>query len=679
VGTIALALRDRAGGDTLLAVGMVGLLAVLVVPLPQSMLDLLLTANLSFALLILVSALSAKEPLEFSSFPSILLFTTLSRLALNVASSRLILLEGEAGGVITAFGNFVVGGNLLVGGVVFLILVVVQFVVITKGAGRVSEVAARFTLDALPGKQMAIDADLNAGLIDESTARERRERIAREAEFHGAMDGASKFVRGDAIAGLLITGINLVIGFLAGLLDGLSAIEALHRYAILTVGDGLVSQIPALLIATAAGTLVVKSSSNVSLSEDLTLELLDKPSVLPTVASMLLVLGLLPGMPFLPFFAIAAGAIGVSRLRAGQPTREERQEAEEAAAAAAAEPAEPDVYSLLQVDRVALELGFGLVAMADSERGGTVIERIKILRNQIARDLGWVVPPIRVRENLELEAKTYRLLLGGDEVATGTLEPTLNLALGEDNGAPLRGVPTLDPSFGLPATWIDEDQRVEAELGGYTVVDPTTVLITHLGEVLRRNASDVISRDDVKRLLEDQKERAPALIEELWPNLLTTGEVQRVLAELLQEEVSIRNLPAILAGLADTAAVDKTPQLLVGAARQRVARAVCTPHLDPQGTLRVLTLDPRVERELIEGLGEGLLRRLIDALRRESERATAQAGGRAPVLVVQNGLRQRLAELLRQSLPHLRVVAFSELSGAARVESVGLVRLEETS
>ncbi|MEZ6185780.1 MAG: flagellar biosynthesis protein FlhA [Planctomycetota bacterium] len=686
-------LAGIADGDKILAVGFLAILTVLVVPLPQILLDLLIGVNISVSLLILVATLKAREPLDISTFPSLILFATLFRLSLNVASARLILLDGDAGSVITAFGNFVVGGNLFVGMVVFLILVIVQFVVITKGATRVSEVAARFTLDALPGKQMAIDADLNAGHIGEAEARRRRERVGEEAEFHGAMDGASKFVRGDAVAGLLIVALEVLGGLGMGLTQGLGISEALHKYAILTVGDGLVTQIPALLIATAAAVITVKSSSRSQLSEDLGNQLLGQPGVLATVGGMVLVMALAPGLPKLPFFLIAGGAFWLHRTWGGAAAEKDGKRAakdatEEAAAEEAA--ASDTLREALHLDRLCLELGYGLVPLADTERGGTVIERISLLRKQVAGDWGWLVPPIRVRENLEIAGNAYRLLIGGHEVATGDLEPGRYLAIGAGVGSDLDGVHTQEPSFGLPATWVEADERASAELRGYTLADPTTVLITHLGEVLRGNAAEILTRDDVQELLDALKETAPAVVNEVTPQLLSLGEVQRVLTALLEERVAIRQLQTILEAIADQAATSKETDALVNAARQRVSRAVILPHLDMDKKLAVLTFDPKVERRLLEALlrPEGIgadgpfLHSLVESVAKkqaEVAQGVGGFGGREAALIVQESIRSKVSRLLRHTLPRLGVLSYAELGGAPSIESVGIVTLGEAT
>jgi len=670
-------------GESVLAALMIATLAVMIVPVPQIVLDILITADIGLAILILFTTLSAREPLEFSTFPSILLLATLCRLALNVASSRLILLEGEAGSVIQAFGSFVVGGNLVVGGVVFLILVIIQFVVITKGAGRVSEVAARFTLDALPGKQMAIDADLGAGLIDETEAKTRRERIGREAEFYGAMDGASKFVRGDAIAGLLITAVNILGGLAIGISQGMSAGEALQLYAILTVGDGLVSQIPALVISIAAGAITVKSASKERLADDLNLELLSKPRVLGGVAVVILVFALIPGIPLVPFLLVGAGIGGLIWFRKViGPTQ---AKSEDASAAAPLSPgATPEeARDALRVDRIVLELGFGITALADVERGGALVERIALLRRSLASEAGWLVPAVRLRESFEIDPHAYRVLVLGYEVASGTIEPGRYLAIGgPDTSATLPGTQTVEPTFGQPAVWVDPNERANAELNGYTVADPTTVLVTHLGETLRLHAHELLGRDDVQELLDDLKERAPAVVNEICPGLLSLGQIQRSLAGLLKDRVPLRPLETILEALADQAGDDKNPTKLIEAARLRNVRAVAAPFLDGGGRLAILTLEPSIERRLIESVsgggglpGGGLLSRLMDAIRSAQVDAEARAGAAEPVLVVQGTLRPGLAELIRPSLPRLAVLSYSELGGAREIESLGVISL----
>ncbi|MBL4848241.1 MAG: FHIPEP family type III secretion protein [Planctomycetes bacterium] len=676
-------LLHGARGETVLAGLMIATLAVMIVPLPQIVLDVLITADIALAVLILFTTLSAREPLEFSTLPSVLLLATLCRLALNVASSRLILLEGEAGAVIEAFGTFVVGGNLVVGGVMFLILIIIQFVVITKGAGRVSEVAARFTLDALPGKQMAIDADLGAGLINESEAKTRRERVGREAEFYGAMDGASKFVRGDAIAGLLITAINILGGLAIGISKGMSAGEALHVYAILTVGDGLVSQIPALVISVAAGAITVKSASKARLADDLHVELLTKPRALAGVVVVILAFALIPGIPIIPFVCVAGGAGALLWWQRKQDGESESEEPGPGSALASPGATPEEAREALRVDRIVLELGFGITALGDTERGGELVERVALLRRSVASEAGWLVPALRLRESFEIDPHSYRILILGYEVATGSLEPGRYLAIGgPDTSGSLPGTKTTEPTFGQPAVWIDPSERANAELNGYTVADPTTVVVTHLGETLRLHAHELLGRDEVQELLDDLKERAPAVVNEICPGLLNLGQIQRSLSGLLRDRVPLRPLETILEALADQAAEDKNPTKLIEAARLRNVRAVTAPFLDASGRLAIMTLEPAIERRLIESVAGGgglpsggLLSKLMEAIRSGRADAESRAGAAEPVLVVQGTLRPGLAELIRPSLPRLAVLSYSELGGAREIESLGVISL----
>ena len=525
--------------DLVFAVAMIGILGILVLPLPASLLSMFLALNLTLAAMVLLVSLYTKEPLDFSTFPSLLLVTTLFRLGLNVASTRLILLEGQGGSVIEAFGNFVVGGNLVVGMVIFIILLVIQMVVITKGAGRISEVAARFTLDAMPGKQMAIDADLNAGIISEKEARERREKVTSEAEFYGSMDGASKFVKGDAIAGLIITIVNLVAGIIIGMsLMGMPFSEAVQRFSLLTVGDGLVSQIPSLLIAIGSGMLVTKARSDQNIGQELPRQFFLQPKAIAVTAGMVICLGLVPGMPFLPFAIIGCmvGALAwfVKDLdtEMAMVEQSEEQEAEEEAR----KEQEEKVEDLINVDRIGVEIGYRLIPMVDRERGGQLLERITALRKQLAREDGLLVPPIRVKDNIQLPPDTYRITIGGDEVGRGTLQ--LDRLLAIDSGAitaPIQGTPTKEPAFGLDAVWVEEGRRGEAEALGYAVTDPASVFITHITQLLQRNAAAIVNREDVRTMLDSLKKEAPVLVSEIDENV-KLGKVQKVIASLLRNK-----------------------------------------------------------------------------------------------------------------------------------------------
>ena len=524
-----------ARSDLLLPLGVVGLLAVLIVPLPTFLLDCLIALNMSLAVLTLLVVLAARDPMEFSTFPSLLLFTTLLRLALNVASTRLILLNSDAGAVIQSFGDFVVGGDLIVGAVIFIILVVIQFVVITKGAGRISEVAARFTLDAMPGKQMAIDADLNAGLISSEDARERREEVSREAEFYGAMDGAQKFVRGDALAGIIITGVNLLGGMAIALSRGTSLGEAAQTYSLLTVGDGLVSQIPALVIATSGGIIVTKAANDRRLGFEMSTQFITNPQTLAMGSLLVLGAALVPGLPAAPFLVLSAVLFGFFRVAKGARDEADRQalKQEEAVSTDAGPESEvQEIVDLLKVDRLSIEIGYRLIHLV--EEGG-LLDHIAMSRKRFATELGIVIPPVRVKDNLELEPSAYRFYVQGEMIASGEIRSGCFLAMdpGTATGK-LEGVKTKEPTFGLPAKWIPQDKKDEAELLGYTVVDGVALMITHFTECVRQYAHDILNRDDVKMLVDQVKESSPTLIEELVPDVVSLGDVQRVLRALLR-------------------------------------------------------------------------------------------------------------------------------------------------
>jgi flagellar biosynthesis protein FlhA len=669
-------------GDAILAFGVVALFAVLLVPLPTMLLDLLLALNLATALLVLVVTLALKEPLEFSTFPSLLLFTTLLRLSLNVASTRLVLLQGDAGEVIRAFGEFVVGGDYIVGAVIFLILLIIQFVVITKGATRISEVAARFTLDAMPGKQIAIDADLNAGLITEDQARERRARVQREAEFHGSMDGASKFVRGDAVAGLIIVMVNLVGGVLMGLRAGRPVLDSLKTYGLLTIGDGLVAQIPALLISLAAGLIVTKAASDEQLPDDLGSQFLTRPRAFLVASGLIGSLALLPGLPMFPFLALAAGTAMLGRWARGRVAGAAGAE-EAAAAPAAAAVADAAPPELLKVDRLGVELSLSLVRLVDEGDGQGLIGQIARLRRQLAQSSGLLVPPIRIRDNLQLRNNEYRFLIGGVEVARGTLMPGRLLAVnpGAADGS-LEGIATRDPTFGLPALWVPESKRAEAEMKGWTLVDPLSVLVTHLTEMIREHAPEILSREDVATMVEAVRKDCPTLVSDLVPTVVGLGEVQRTLASLLRERVPIRNLPAVLEALGEVAPRTRDPGALVEAARLRLARGLVSPLVPQGGKLAALTVDPRTEKVLSEALlapesdaaaRPELSQAFLHALAAEYRSATG--AGRDPALVVKAALRRPMAELVRGMLPRLPVLSYHEVVHLNdKVETVGVVR-----
>jgi flagellar biosynthesis protein FlhA len=670
--------------DLILAGGVLGILTVLVAPLPAMLLDFLLTLNLTLSLLILFVAMYVGRPLEFSVFPSLLLVATLYRLSLNVAATRLILLHGgegpeAAGAVIKGFGQFVVGGNFIVGVVLFLILVVIQFVVITKGAGRIAEVAARFTLDAMPGKQMAIDADLNAGLIAETEARQRREQIGREADFYGAMDGASKFVRGDAVAALVITAINIVGGIAIGVLqEGLPVMDALATYTVLTVGDGLVAQLPALITSTAAGIVVTRAASESDLSRDLVGQLTTRARPLAVAAAVLAAVGLFPGMPILPFFAPAA-VLGFLAYRMTRPAPAAPAEAEAETA-----PAGPEsMDALLAIDPLQLEVGYGLLGLVDQQgKGGDLLERIRLLRRQFAADLGFVVPAIRVRDSAALGTTQYAVRVRGGEVARGEVFPDRLLAMNPADGDDLvEGFEVREPTFGLPARWIATAQRDGAQAAGYTVVDASTVVATHLSETIRRHAAALLGRQDVQALVTRVRETHPAVVEGLVPALLPLGTVHRVLQRLLAESVSIRDLPIILEVLADLAPMTKDPAVLAEHARAALAESVTRPYVGADGVLRVLMLAPDTERLLTERLarlegddgGGDLAQPLIDGVARAMR--AAPPFDAKPVLLVPSPLRRHVRRLTERALPHLVVLSYVELPPDVTVRAMAAVEV----
>lgn len=670
-----------------LAVVVVVLVAVvmLVIPLPPRLLDILLALNISFAVLLLLLTMSVKQPLDLAIFPSLLLLVTLFRLALNVSATRLILLNAYAGEVINAFGNFVVGGNYAVGFVVFLILIIIQFIVITKGAERVAEVAARFTLDAMPGKQMSIDADLNAGLITEDEARARRREIEAEADFYGAMDGASKFVKGDAIAAIIIIIVNILGGFLVGIIQkGMSLDQALARYTLLTIGDGLVTQIPALLVSVSTGVIVTRTASAENLGQDIVAQLTSEPRVLGVAAATLAFFALIPGLPTVPFLVLAVLlgvlAYSVARTLKRQKTREEEQEREEELEMARRP---ENVLSLLTVDPIVLQIGYGLIPLVDPAQGGDLFDRVTLIRRQLALDLGIVIPAIRVQDNMQLRPAAYRVEVKGIEVGAG--EIMLNHFLAMDPGTvtnPVPGIETREPAFGLPALWIDSSRREEAELAGYTVVDPPSVLATHLTEIIKNHAHELLGRQETKVLVDNLKEEYPAVVEELVPSVLTIGEIQRVLQNLLRENIPIRNLVTILEALADYGRATKDPDYLTEYARQALARQITRQYTSEDGIMHVVTLDPALEDRLLQALvandhgtvlalEPGLGSAFLQALAKEVEKLAA--AGHLPVVVCDARLRPHIKRLTERSLPRLTVLSYNEITRDADVQAAGMV------
>ncbi|MBE2316911.1 flagellar biosynthesis protein FlhA [Solirubrobacter sp. CPCC 204708] len=679
--------------DLLAAGGVVLIVAMLIIPLPPLLIDFFITLNISAALMIVVATMYVPRALDFSSFPTILLLTTLFRLAINVSVTRLILLEGDAGHVVEAFGNFVVGGNIVVGLVIFLILIVIQFVVITNGAGRVAEVGARFTLDSMPGKQMAIDADLNTGQITDEEARKRRAEVAQEADFYGAMDGASKFVKGDAMAGILITGINLLGGIIIGVVQmGMPFAEAGHHFSLMSIGDGLCAQIPALLISVATGILVTRSEGSESdLGSTVSKQILDQRKAPLVAGVMVMLFGLVPGLPKLPFLVIGAlfFAVGWS-LRNKPNAREQEKLDKEAALAAGPDPAQAQLAAprdaaldALALDPLELAIGFGLVPMVDTQAGGTLLARVGTIRRQIASELGMVIPPVRIRDDVSLDSHEYVMRVRGTEVARGGVMAGHHMAMNPgDAMGQLAGIPTTEPAFGLPAVWIPESGRAEAEALGWTVVDSESVVVTHLTEMIRAHASELLSRQETRQLLDQLKEFNEAVVTEVVPDVLSLGEVQRVLQSLLREGVSIRDLGSILEAIGDKARLTRDPAMLAEYARQALGRTITAPFLDHEGTLRVIALDPTLEQTMAESLvqtadGEflamdpNLAAMVVDSAAEQVELAIAQ-GGR-PVLLCSARVRRHLRMLCEQRLPQMAVCSYNEIAPGIGVETTGVI------
>jgi flagellar biosynthesis protein FlhA len=661
--------------DAILAAAVVGIVAMMIIPLPPAILDVLIVLNITFSLTILLLTLNVREPVEFSAFPPLLLIATLFRLGLNVSASRLVLLDAHAGDVINAFGNVVVGGNTVVGIVVFLILVVIQYVVITNGAGRVSEVAARFTLDAMPGKQMSIDADLNAGLITPEEARVRRQAIEREADFYGSMDGASKFVKGDAIAAMVVIVVNIVGGLTIGLVQhGFEIGQALQTYTVLTVGDGLVNEISALLVSVATGILVTRSASDDGLGSDLAGQFLGRPRLFIVVGTILLVIGIVPGFPTLIFFTsggiVIAGGWLLSQRAVIAPS--EPVLLDEPAPAPAL-PAGDGTADALRVETMELSVGYGLVGLVDGggSPSGGLVERIGLIRRQIAQELGLIVPTIRIRDDLVLEPDAYVVSLRGSEISRGRIDPARLLAMDPAGGElAVDGIPTTEPVFGLPAAWISLADRERAESLGYTVVDPASVLATHLAETIRRHAGEIIGRSETTQLLERVKAEHPGLVEEIVPAVVTAGDVQKVLAGLLRERVPIRDAATILEAIGDAARSTKEPIFLVEAVRHALARAISTRLRSADGTLHAVAIAPALDTRLGAAvtvqpgyvgldLGGPESRSILESIDRAMK--TLQAAGHQPVLLTSTRIRLALRNLTARQFPGLAVVSYEEI------------------
>ncbi|MBU2701995.1 flagellar biosynthesis protein FlhA [Sporomusaceae bacterium BoRhaA] len=672
--------------DILVALAIITIVVMMVIPLPAEVLDLFLTLNITIALTVVMVAIYNVEPLDFSVFPSLLLMTTLFRLALNVSSTRLILLNGYAGDVILSFGNFVVGGNAIVGFIMFVILIIIQFIVITRGAERVAEVAARFTLDAMPGKQMSIDADLNAGLIQDSEAKARRIKIQREADFFGAMDGASKFVKGDAIAAIIIIVINIVGGFIIGMVQlNLSVTQALQQYTLLTVGEGLVNQIPALLISTATGLVVTRAASSESLGVDLSRQLLSNDRVFFIVAGVLAFFAIIPGLPGIPFGLLSALLFGIGYMlrnskqtvAQAEVTKQEEKELEDVR--------KPEnIVSLLHVDPMELEIGYSLIPLVDIGQGGDLLDRVVMIRRQCALDLGLIVPTIRIRDNIQLKPSVYVIKLKGVEIARGELLLEHYMAMNAGNVyEEISGIETKEPAFGLPALWIQEADREKAELAGYTVVDTVSVLATHLTEIIKCHAAEILGRQEVQTLVEAVKEKNPAVVEELVPNLLAYGDIQKVLANLLRERISIRDMVTILETLADYAALTKDTEVLTEYVRHALARNICNSFV-VNNTLTCITVDPTLENTIsgavqrseqgsFVALDPNKMKELINSLTVEISKMTDL--GYQPIVLTSPAVRLYFRKVTERAAPSLIVLSYAEIEPRVEIQALGMVKI----
>lgn len=686
--------------DIILAIGLVVIVLMMVIPIPPQILDLLLTVNISLSVLILLVCLYTKEPLDYSSFPTIILMATLFRLGLNVTSTRLILLYADAGRVIESFGEFVVGGNYVVGAVIFVILVLINFMVITGGAGRVAEVSARFTLDSMPGKQLSIDADLNAGLIDENQAKARRKKLEREADFYGTMDGASKFVKGDATAGIIITVINIVGGLVIGVIQlGMEPMTALSTYTILTVGDGLVSQIPALIISTATGLIISRSSgSENSLSDDIGLEMFSNPKVMWLVSGMLAFMGLIPGMPTLPFLGVALslGAYAWYKFNEKKIVEKEvevqktEEQKTQQIAKKRKKATRESVMELLNVETLEIEIGYRLVSLLDIEKGGDLLDRIAQIRRQTALDLGIVLPSIRVRDNLQLAPNTYQVKLKGVPVETGEVYPDRSLAMNSMGGPDdprVTGINAIEPAFNLPAIWIEEQDKEYAETVGYTVVSPSAVISTHLTEIIRKNSSEILSRNDIQQLIDNlKKEISEDYINDLMREI-TTADVQQVIQNLLRERVSIRDLKTILETMSLQSRVNKNHNFLTEQCRLSLARNICKQNLSDTGELLAITITQDVEQQIAQGInadGESLtldpdfVKKLMDSLNYEFEKAINSTGNQ-PVILCSSPIRMIFRKLIERTYPQIAIMSYNEVVNNVKAKSIGTIKVNTSA
>jgi len=673
--------------SAMMALGVIGILMVMMIPLPTLLLDILLSFSITVAIIILLMSMYVLKPLDFSIFPSILLIVTLLRLSLNVASTRIILLHGNegttaAGEVIHAFGTFVVGGNYVVGMIVFMVLVLINFIVITKGSTRVAEVAARFTLDAMPGKQMSIDADLNAGLISDGEARRRRGDLEKETNFYGAMDGASKFVRGDAVAGIVITLINIIGGLVIGVLQkGMPVIDAARNYTLLTVGDGLVTQIPALIVSTAAGMLVTRSAASSDLGEEVRHQLLTQPKAIATASIMILTFALIPGMPKISFILVSA-MIGLLAYKLYRSTDQPRETEEEPLPIPSQE--EPEDL-LTPLDVLGLEVGYGLIPLVDANQGGELLQRIKALRKQLALEMGFIVPAIHIRDNLQLSANSYSVILKGVEIACGELMPGHHMAIKtDDQSVKLKGIETKEPAFGLPAVWIPEKEKESVQSKGYVVVDPSTVVTTHLTEIIKLHADELMGRQELQTLIENLSKMYPKVVEDLVPKIVPYGIFQKVLQRLLRERVSIRDLYTITETLADYVPMTKNVDVLTGYVRQALARSITKQYLDSAGGLTVMMISPDIEDTIGQAVQHTehesyvnpdpiMIRKLVSNVQKFINTFTAK--GLQPIILCSPSVRIHLRNIIDKFFPSIVVLSHNEVTRDTSIKSLGMVEL----
>jgi len=671
--------------NIILAVGMVIILATLLIRMPTPLLDMLLACSISLAVAVLIITMFSKEALELSAFPSLLLFVTLFRLSLNVASTRLILLQGNAGEIIQTFGNFVAGGSFVVGLVIFLIIFIIQFIVVTKGAERISEVSARFTLDAMPGKQMAIDADLNAGTITDAQANERRAKIVKESEFYGAMDGASKFIRGDAKAGIIITAINIIGGIAIGYSHGMTVGNAIKTYSILSIGDGLVSQIPSMIICISSGFLVTKISSRHSVGQDLSRQFLKTSQPLMIASFVIATMALVPGLPPIPFLLLAAGAALTGRMVAkSEKGREKKSEIPSQKAKADKQPVE----DLLDVDKISVQVGVRLISLVDPRKDSTIFDRIGALRRKFAQQLGIIMPLVRLRDNINLKPSTYEIRLFDHTVAQGQLEPNMFLAM--DSGtvqAKVEGIETTEPVYGLPALWIAETDKEKAELSGYTVIDPESVFITHLSETLKKHADELLTREDVQLLVDRLRKTQPSLVGEVVGELVPIGTLQRVLKNLLANAIPIRELPVILESLGEYASKTKNTDILTEVIRKHLARTITEQYKDQDGKISAITLEPALEHQMTSNLHQEAetlnltlpteITMAINANIAQAWKTAMDKGAEKTVLLCDSRLRLPLATMLSRTVPPLPVIAYDEIVLGTEIEPIETVSIEQ--